>query len=398
MLSEQTRTIVKQTVPVLEQNGGVITKTFYGNMLRDNKELLNSFNRVNQAKGAQPTALATTVLAAAKHIDDLSAILPHVEQIGHKHRALQIMPEHYPIVGQNLLKAIKEVLGSAATPAIIDAWAEAYGAIADVFISVEKKMYKEAAWASWKPFEVVAKDKVASDIVEFTVKPQASSGIDLANVPINAGQYITVKTHPSRHNNEYDALRHYSICSSTAENGLRFAVKLEQTKDKPIGLVSEYLHKDVEVGDEVFLSAPAGDFQLEPKLIHQNEVPLVLLSAGVGVTPVLAMFEEQLLKNPNRPIYWIQSAYDEPRQAFKGHVDELLKMGKDVKKVIVHTATQPRIDDKFLQERVPGHADVYICGSLDFMQAMIGHFATLNHKSDTVHYEPFGPKMATVKV
>lgn len=398
MLSEQTRAIIKATVPVLEQHGTVITKTFYRNMLGENKELLNYFNRANQAKGAQSSALATTVLAAAKHIDDLSAILPHVEQIGHKHRALQILPEHYPIVGKNLLRAIKEVLGDAATPEIINAWAEAYGAIADVFISIEKKMYDEAAWPDWQSFEVVAKDQVASDIVEFTVKPDASSGVDLAKVPIVAGQYITVKTHPTRHNNEYDALRHYSICSVTSDRGLRFAVKLEQPQDKPVGLVSEYLHKDVSVGDKLFLSAPAGDFTLDEKLINQTEVPLVLLSAGVGVTPVLAMLEAQLLKNPERPIYWIQSSYDEERQAFKPHVEELLKKAKKAEKIIVHTSNSSRIDDQFLKERVPGHADVYICGSLEFMQSMVDHFSTLNHKSDFIHYEPFGPKMATVKV
>lgn len=397
MLSEQTREIIKQTVPVLEQHGTVITKTFYGNMLRDNKELLNYFNRVNQAKGDQPSALATTILAAAKNIDDLSVILPHVKQIAHKHRALQIMPEHYPIVGENLLKAIKEVLGDSATPEIINAWAEAYGTIAEIFINVEQKMYDEAAWPGWKPFEVVAKEIVATDIVEFTVKPTAVSAVDLSKVPISAGQYITVKTHPTRHNNEYDALRHYSICSVTVDKGLRFAVKLEEPKGKPVGLVSEYLHEDVSVGDELFLSAPAGDFTLNEKLVYQNEVPLVLLSAGVGVTPLLAMFEAQLLKNPERPIYWIQSSYDSARQAFKAHVEELLKKGKNTHKIIVHTANSPRIDDQFLDSRVPGNGDVYICGSLQFMQAMVGHLNTLKHKNDSVHYEPFGPKMATIK-
>lgn len=398
MLSESTRAIIKQTVPVLEQHGTVITKTFYKNMLTDNKELLNYFNGANQVKGAQPTALATTVLAAAKHIDDLSAILPHVEQIGHKHRALQIMPEHYPIVGSNLLRAIKEVLGEAATPEIVNAWAEAYGVIADVFIGIEKKMYEDAAWVGWKSFEVVAKEKVATDIVEFTVKPRASSGVKLADISVVAGQYITVKTHPTRQHNEYDALRHYSICSVSTDQGLRFAVKLENPENKPVGLVSEFLHKDVSVGDELLLSAPAGDFTLDEKLIGQNEVPLVLLSAGVGVTPMLAMLEAQLSKNPERPIFWIQSSLDESRQAFRSHVEELLKRGKKTNKLIIHTSSSSRVDDKFLREHVPSHADVYICGSIDFMQSMVDHFSTLNHNNDSIHYEPFGPKMATVKV
>lgn len=121
MLSAGTREIIKATVPVLEEHGTEITTAFYKMMLSEHTELLNIFNKTNQMKGAQPTALATTVLAAAKHIDDLSVLLPHVRQIGHKHRALQIKPEHYPIVGEYLLKAIAKVLGDAATPAIINA-------------------------------------------------------------------------------------------------------------------------------------------------------------------------------------------------------------------------------------------------------------------------------------
>lgn len=125
MLSVNTRNIIKATVPVLEQHGVTITKTFYKNMLAENPSLLNVFNKVNQQKGRQPTALAMTVLAAAKNIDDLSVLLPAVNQIGHKHRALQIQPEQYDIVGKYLLLAIKEVLGTAATPEIVGAWAEA---------------------------------------------------------------------------------------------------------------------------------------------------------------------------------------------------------------------------------------------------------------------------------
>lgn len=398
MLSAQTRAIIKATVPVLEKQGTTITRVFYNNMLKEHTELLNIFNRVNQAKGAQPNALATTVLAAAKHIDDLTVLLPHVEQIGHKHRALQIKPEHYPIVGEYLLKAIKETLGDAATPEIIDAWGKAYGAIADIFVSVEKRMYSEAAWPGWKPFEVVAREQVASDIVEFAVKAKPESGIDLSKLPVVAGQYVTVNTHPTEQGNKYDALRHYSICSTSTDGGLRFSVKLEVAKDKPVGLVSEYLHKDVFVGDQILLSAPAGDFALNKDLIRQNEIPLVLLGSGVGVTPLLAMLEEQVAANPERPIYWIQSAYDEDRLAFRKQVDELLAKVSKAKKVVVLTTHQPQIDGQFLKEVVPAGSDVYFCGSVDFMTSMISHFEALEHDNDCIHYEPFGPKMSTVKV
>lgn len=398
MLSEQTRTIVKATVPVLEQHGTTITKTFYANMLSDHTELLNIFNRTNQKIGAQPTALATTVLAAAKHIDDLSVILGHVRQIAHKHRALQIFPEHYPIVGKHLLGAIRQVLGEAATDDIINAWAEAYGAIADVFIQVEAEMYREAAWSSWAPFRVTKKELVASDIYEFVVVPTEDSKVDLSKIKITPGHYITVNTHPTRQDNEYDALRHYSISSANTKDGLRFAVRLETSEGNPPGLVSEFLHRDVKIGDVLKLSAPAGDFELTTNLINQNEIPLVLVSAGSGVTPLLAMLEQQINANPARPIVWLQSAKDSASQAFTEHVKELLEKAANSQIHITHTKVQPRISAEYLSERVPSNSDVYICGPLKFMQAMIDHFSELKHQNDMIHYEPFGPKMSTVKV
>src|SRR5690606_32179480 len=162
MLSEQTRTIVKSTAPVLAEHGKTITTVFYSNMFEAHPELLNIFNQANQKQGRQQTALANTVYAAAVHIDNLEAILPAVEQIAHKHVSLGVKAEHYPIVGEYLLKAIKEVLGDAATDEIINAWAEAYGVIADVFINMENGMYKEAetqenGWSFFKDFTIARK-------------------------------------------------------------------------------------------------------------------------------------------------------------------------------------------------------------------------------------------------
>ena len=82
------------------------------------------------------------MLFIATYIDNLEAIIPVVKQIGHKHRSLGIKAEHYPIVGTCLLRAIKEVAG--APDEVLNAWGEAYGVIADAFISIEAEMYEEA--------------------------------------------------------------------------------------------------------------------------------------------------------------------------------------------------------------------------------------------------------------
>ena len=141
MLSQKTIEIVKSTVPVLKEHGLEITKTFYKTMFTNNPEVKEMFNMDKQESGEQPKALAMAVLAAAQNIDNLEAILPAVQKMCKAHVNANVKPEHYPIVGENLLAAIKEVLKDAATEEVLNAWAEAYEVIAKVFIDVEKDMY-----------------------------------------------------------------------------------------------------------------------------------------------------------------------------------------------------------------------------------------------------------------
>ena len=132
MLNQKTIDIIKSTVPVLKEHGVEITTTFYKRMFENNPEVKAMFNMAKQESGEQPKALAMAVLAAAQNIDNLEAILPAVQKMCKAHVNANVKPEHYPIVGENLLAAIKEVL---------NAWAEAYEVIAKVFIQIEKDMY-----------------------------------------------------------------------------------------------------------------------------------------------------------------------------------------------------------------------------------------------------------------
>lgn len=142
MLSQKTMDIVKSTVPLLEERGVEITKHFYKILFENHPEVKPLFDMHKQKTGDQPKALATAVLAAAKNIENLEAMLPAVKSIAARHVAVSVKPEHYPIVGNVLLTAMQDVLGSdIVTPDVTQAWGEAYGVIADVFISVEKDMY-----------------------------------------------------------------------------------------------------------------------------------------------------------------------------------------------------------------------------------------------------------------
>lgn len=390
MASPRTLDIVKQTVPVLEKHGTQITTVFYKNMFAEHPELLDIFNETNQKLGRQQTALATTVLAAAKHLENLEVLLPQVMQISHKHRALQIKPEHYPIVGKHLLGGIKEVLGDAATDDIINAWAEAYGEIANVFISVEKQMYDSAMWQGFAEFKVVKKEITGSDIAAFTVQPIDAESIKLNNLKFSAGQYITVKTDPE--DSDHIALRHYSLYSTEASEGIKFAVRRDN-RNAHRGLVSNQLHDKVEVGDTILLSAPAGDFKLNPALINQNKIPLVLISAGVGVTPVLSMLETQVRENSERPIIWAYACQNFEHHAFFKQVENILIKGSHTDKHYFYSENNQILNESWLNT-LPNPADVYVCGSMAFMDSMIDGLISLEHSGDNIHYEPFGPKMS----
>ena len=130
MLSPATTTLIKATVPALQQYGEQITRHFYATMLADYPELKAYFNQAHQASGTQARALSNAVIAYAMHIDRLAALKDALPVIVQKHAALDIRPEHYPIVGTCLLRAIKHVLGDAATDPVIDAWAQAYQQLA----------------------------------------------------------------------------------------------------------------------------------------------------------------------------------------------------------------------------------------------------------------------------
>lgn len=379
MLSEETKSIIKATIPVLEEHGDAITTAFYKHMFEEHPELLNVFNKTNQKLGRQQTALAQTVIAAAKHIDHLEAIIPNVNQIAHKHRALEIKPEHYPIVGENLIWAIQHVLGDAATPEIVDAWTKTYGVIADVFIKMEAALYDEADWQDFVSFKVVDIKDESPDIKSFTVK---SDVVELK--PVKAGQYITVKVHPEGEEN--DALRHYSICSVDTSRGLKFAVKRDVAGDAK-GMVSNYLHDSVKVGDELLLSAPAGEFTVDASA----DKSIVLISGGVGMTPIMAMLEDEATKG--RDIKFIHSAYNSDAVPFKAEIKKYHNK-ENVQFYFNYSESAGRLNKEKLSEIINGKEEIYMCGSVAFMEAMLEVFNEMNIDRSQVHFEPFGPKMS----
>jgi nitric oxide dioxygenase len=399
MLSKQTIDIIKSTVPVLQTKGTEITTVFYKTMFENHPELLNIFNHTNQKMGRQQTALANAVLAAATYIDQLETIIPVVKQIAHKHRSLTIKPEHYPIVGEYLLKAIKQVLGDAATDEIINAWADAYGVIAQVFIDIEKGMYEEAAaqnngWADFKDFKVVDKVKESEVITSFYLKPADGSSVP----EFEPGQYITVRLQiPGE---KYLFNRQYTLSVAPGNDYFRISVKREAGGGKPDGRVSNYLHDHVNIGDIVEVTVPAGVFTLNT----EKETPVVFISGGVGITPFMSMAGTIAEKQPGRQVQFIHAAKNGKFQAFKEELKTLQNKINSLEFSYVYSepaeedlqeeffSKQGHIDAEWLKDNITASdADFYVCGPVPFLQTIIASLKKLGIDDEHIHFEFFGP-------
>ena len=157
MLDRQ-RKIVQSTVPVLQEQGETITRVFYRHLREEHPELASMFNARDQSDGSQARHLAAAVLAYASNIDRLHVLESTITSIGRKHVSLNIRPEQHSIVDKHLLGALKTVLGAAATPEILDAWAAAYAQLTDTKIAREKDLYIERN-ESWDEISSSTEDK-----------------------------------------------------------------------------------------------------------------------------------------------------------------------------------------------------------------------------------------------
>ncbi|SAL59958.1 globin [Caballeronia peredens] len=391
MLSAEHRAIVKATVPLLESGGEALTTHFYNKMLAEYPEVRPMFNQAHQASGAQQRALANGVLMYARHIDELEKLGGLVGQIINKHVALNIQPEHYPIVGSCLLKSIREVLGEEiATDAVIDAWAAAYGQLADLLIGLEEGMYSEreqapGGWRGTRRFVVARKVKESDEITSFYFVPEDGGAL----LDFHPGQYIGMRVFVDGE----ELRRNYSL--SAAPNGREYRISV---KREPHGKVSTFLHQNVRESDVVELYPPAGDFRLEP-----GDKPLVLISGGVGITPTLAMLQAALATK--RPVHFIHSARHGGVHAFREVIEELAARHPQLKRFYCYERKLDGdheahgigfVDETLLDKWLPGNRDVdaYFLGPKAFMKAVKKHLKALGVPEAQSRYEFFGPASA----
>ncbi|MFA7902028.1 NO-inducible flavohemoprotein [Pseudomonas aeruginosa] len=392
MLNAEQRAIIKATVPLLETGGETLTTHFYQMMLNEYPEVRPLFNQAHQASGDQPRALANGVLMYARHIDQLEQLGGLVGQIINKHVALQILPEHYPIVGRCLLRAIEEVLGKdIATTEVINAWGAAYGQLADILINAEESLYKQkeeadGGWRGTREFRLARRVEESREIVSFYFTPVDGKPV----LKAEPGQYIGLRL-------MIDGVEHrrnYSLSALCDGGEYRISVKRESG-----GTVSNYLHDQLMVGDTLQLFPPAGDFTLAA-----SDKPLVLISGGVGITPTLAMLEAAL--PTGRPVHFIHCARNGQVHAFREWLDTQAAQHPQLRRFYcyaeaddaAHANAVGLLDQHLLGEWLPRErdVDVYFLGPKPFMAAVKRQLLALGVPERQTRYEFFGPAASLV--
>ncbi|ASJ73816.1 NO-inducible flavohemoprotein [Granulosicoccus antarcticus] len=387
-LSESTIEIVSATVPALEQHGEAIVARMYGRLLADAG--IRAFFNMSHQTGNSPQhkALTGAILAYARHIREPQVLAATIERIAQKHVALKIEPPHYEAVGGALLAAISDVLGEAASEEVLTAWGEAYWFLANVLIDREKDLYQDQAeapggWSGWRKFVIAEKHEETAEITSFILRPEDGAPV-LRHKP---GQYLSflidtgdADTGPVR--------RTYSISSAPNGSTYRITVKREAQ-----GKVSGWLHNVAQQGTILDVGAPAGEFFLDPA--QKSEI--VLLSGGVGLTPMISMLEAN--GDGALPITYVHAARSRAHHAMKEVSSRLATNTAnfyeepDGEQISDEAASiTGRVDTSWLAANTsPKTADYYVCGPSGFMKATISGLRSLGVSDDRLHYEFFGP-------
>jgi nitric oxide dioxygenase len=406
---EQTR-LVKSTVPVLKEHGTTVTKVFYNNLLEAHPELKNIFNEANQVHLHQPKALAHAVYAYAANLDDLGALGPTVELIAHKHVSMHVQPEHYAVVGKYLLQAMKQVLGDAMTPELLDAWTAAYFQLADIFVGKEKGMYEATpGWTDWKGFRIAKKIVESKEITSFYLEPVEEQ---LKPLPqFKPGQYISIQLDVPILGHQQT--RQYSLSDAPWPDYFRISVKREAgvdphspTSGAHPGLVSSIMHDSKNVGDIIRVSHPRGDFFFD-STHSAGESPLVLISGGVGLTALTSILNSLVARHSDRPISWLHAARTSDVRAFGHHIRDIERSRKNVRAVFFDASPRAedvqgkdydhegRMDLSKLDEEeelflTNPETEYYICGPTAFMVDMEKALMGYGVNSERIKMELFG--------
>ena len=397
MLSEKSTATVNATLPVVGAAISDITARFYPRMFQAHPELLRDlFNRGNQAAGTQKEALAGSIAAFATSLVQNPDTRPDalLSRIANKHASLGVTPAQYKIVHEHLFAAIVEVLGEAVTPDVAEAWDEVYWLMANALIALEERLYAEQGYlagGTWGDWEVVGRREETDEVTSFLLRP-VGGGVPR---PFQAGQYVSVQVELPDGAHQ---IRQYSLTSAPESEIRQISVKRERGTG-PDGEVSNFLNDTVQPGQVLRVSAPFGDLVLDAAMDEAGAGarPLLLLSAGIGVTPMVSILSELVNRGHSAPVHVVHADRTPAAHALRGDQESLAaKLAQGTthfwyEDEADETCHAGRVDLTDLE--VPAGVAAFLCGPLPFMRAMREQLLAKGVPASDIHYEVFGPDL-----
>ncbi|MEV4917410.1 globin domain-containing protein [Streptomyces tirandamycinicus] len=393
MLSEKATPVVRSTLPIVGAALEDITELFYRKLFDAHPELLRDlFNRGNQANGEQRKALAGSIAAFAGMLLEQPGTRPDamLARIAHKHASLGVTSGQYKIVHRHLFAAMAEVLGDAVTDEVAAAWDEVYWLMANALVAVETRLYQEAGATEgevWRTMEIAGRRQETPDVVSFLLRPRDGRPAGT----FRAGQYVGVRAELADGARQ---IRQYSLSTAPGRPEWRISVKRVRGATGPEGEVSSWLHEHAHPGDVLTVSVPFGDL-----VLPEGGEPLLLASAGIGNTPVLALLDHLVSTGSGRTVVTVHA---DRTPADHAHREEHLALaralpggrlhlwyaspGHDAPDVPAGRADLDGLD-------LPEDLTAYLCGPLPFMRTVRSDLLRRGIPAERIHYEVFGPDL-----
>src|SRR4051812_9633669 len=286
---------------------------------------------------------------------------------------------------QQLLRALR-------VPALSPGWQASFKAMLDAGDGTGNAGLITAspppAWPGFRRLTVTAIERESDSVI--SVRLDDPDGVTLPDA--RPGQYLTLRIQPD--GERRSLLRNYSLSGPPGAGYYRIAVKQELD-----GAASTYLHTRLEVGDELDVAAPRGTFMLD-----KAATPLLLISAGIGATPVLAMLHALAAERSDREVWWLHGARSGKDHSFAAEARGLLASLPAVHAHVCYS--RPGADDlegrdfdsvgrlsaaQLDELQLPRDAEAYLCGPIPFMDEISAALAATGIEASRIHTEPFGP-------
>lgn len=371
------------TLPVVGAHIGVISEVFYEKLFTAVPSLrTNLFNRTNQASRAQQQALASSVasfatLLVTQEPGDIDSIM---SRIAAKHASLGVTSDLYEVVRTHLFAAIVEVLGDAVTPQVAAAWNEVYTLMANSLAEQESQLYRDVGVAEgevWRQALVAAREYDGAHSATLFLRP-------LDGKPFRThrpGQYTSVRI---RFADETEQIRQYTVTHGRQSGEWALSVKRV-----PDGLVSPILVDKVAEGDQLTVSQPFGGV-----VVDNDDSPLLLISAGIGVTNTLATLQYLATYNPGREVTIVhveRSAYEHVRRIEFSTVVKALPNSELFLRYKDFDGEHEDGRNPLTRVPLPSGAQTYVCGPVEFMRSIRRELIGAGLPPASIHFEAFAP-------